>query len=73
MKKKCAQIWFKGAKISPETRFFYHFLKFGSLVFLEITYSDSLQECLTCSRGEIHEKNFGGPNLGQRDKNWSRN
>ena len=71
MKKKCAQIWFKGAKISPETRFFYHFLKFGSLVFLEITYSDSLQECLTCSRGEIHEKNFWGPNLGQRDKNWS--
>ena len=38
---------------------FYHFLNFDSLVFLEITYNDSLQQCLTCSRGKIYEKNFG--------------
>ena len=52
------QILSKGAKIGPETRF-YHFLNFDSLVFLEITYNDSLQQCLTCSRGKIYEKNFG--------------
>ena len=67
MKTKCwAQIWSKGAKISPETRFFYHFLKFGSLVFLEITYNDSLQKCLTCIRGENHENNFLGSKFGPK-------
>ena len=35
---------------------FFYFLKFGSLVFLEIAYNVSLQQCLTSSRGEIHEK-----------------
>ena len=53
------------AKVRPETRFFCHFLKFGSLVFLEITYSDRLQQCLTSSRGKFHKKKFLGPNLGQ--------
>ena len=43
-----------------------HFLKFGSLVFLEVAYNDSLQICLAFRRGKIHEKNFGGPNLWQR-------
>ena len=59
------------AKMRPETRFFYHFLKFGSLIFLEITYTDSLQQCLTSSRGKIHEKKFLGPNLGQRSQKWA--
>ena len=27
--------------------------------FLEISYSDSLSQCLTFSRGETHEKEFG--------------
>ena len=39
--------------------FFCHFLKFGSLVFLEIAYNDSLQQCMISSRGKTHEKNFG--------------
>ena len=38
--------------------------KFGSLVFLEIAYNDSLQQCLTTSRGRIHEKKFYGPKFG---------
>ena len=44
---------------------FSHFLKFSSLVFLEITYNDSLQQCITSSRGKTQEKNFGGLNSGQ--------
>ena len=47
-----ALIWATWNKIEPETRFFCHFPKDGSLVFLEIAYNDSLQQCLTCSRGE---------------------
>ena len=38
---------------------FCHFLKFGSLVFLEIAYNDSLQQCITSSRGKILKKSFG--------------
>ena len=56
-------IWSKGTKVGPKTSFFCHFLKFSSLVFLEIAYNDSLQQFLTCSRGNIHEKNLGGPKL----------
>ena len=37
---------------------FYHFLKFGSLVFLKIAYHDSLQQCLASSRGKTYGKNF---------------
>ena len=47
-------------KFGPKTSFFCHFLKFGSLVFLQIAYNDSLQQCLTNSRGKIHEKTFLG-------------
>ena len=68
-----ARIWDNGAKIGPETRFFCHYLKFGSLVFLEIAYNDSLQQCLTSSRGEIYEKKIGGPNFGQTGQNQARN
>ena len=46
---------------------FCHFFKFGSLVFLEIAYSDSLQQCITSSRGKTHKKDWGGgANLGQK-------
>ena len=48
-----------------------NFFVFWSLVFLEITYSDSLQQCLTSSRGKYHEKNFWGLNLGQTSQNSS--
>ena len=43
--------------------FFCHFLKFGSLFFLEIVYIDNLQQCLTSSRGKMHEKKFWGQYL----------
>ena len=45
--------------------FFCHLLKFGSLVFLEITYNDSLQQFLTSSRHKIHEKKLFGGQRGQ--------
>ena len=62
-----AQIWLKGTKIGPETSFFYHFLKFGLLIFVAIAYNDSLQQCVTCSRSKILEKIFLG------GQNWSQN
>ena len=68
-KKLAARIWVKWAKIRTKTRFFCHFLRFGSLVFLENAYNDNLQQFLTSSRGKSYEKkNFlrGGANLGQR-------
>ena len=43
---------------------FQHFLNFGSLVFLEMTYSDSLQQCLISSRGKTEKKIIQGPKLG---------
>ena len=55
------QIW---AKIGPETRFSPHFFKFGSLVFLEIAYNDSLQQFITSSNGKTLEKIF-------RDQIWA--
>ena len=38
---------------------FRHFFEFGILVFLEIAYNDSLQQCLTFSRIKLTKKNFG--------------
>ena len=35
------------------------------IVFLEIAYNDSLQHCITSSRGKAHKKSFCGPNLGR--------
>ena len=46
------------AKIGPKTRFC-HFVKFGLLVFLEIAYSDSFQQCIISSRVKTHKKNWG--------------
>ena len=51
-----------GPKLGPKLGFC-HLLKFGSLVFLEIAYSDSFQQCLTCSRGKTHGKKI--------DQNWA--
>ena len=51
-KKFWTLIWSKGAKIGPKIRFFCYFLKFGSVIFLEIAYNDSLQQCLAFSRGK---------------------
>ena len=49
----------------PETRFFAIFFEFGSLVFLEIAYSDSLQQFITSSRGKTQENIFWVPTLSQ--------
>ena len=50
-----------------QDEFFCHFLEFGSLVFLELTYNDSLEQCQTSNRGKTHKKNnLGGPILGQK-------
>ena len=67
MKKKFwVQICAEGSKIGPETRFFLgHFLNFVSLVFLEIAYNYSLQQCITSSRDKNPQNKFLGPNLGQ--------
>ena len=35
-----------------------HFLEFGSLVFLEIAYNDSFQQCLISGRSKTHEISF---------------
>ena len=51
----------KGAKSGLKIGFF-HFLKFGSLVFLEIAYNDNLEQCLTTSRGKTSQK-FSGAHL----------
>ena len=61
-----AQIW---PKSRPKLDFFCYLLKFGSLVFFEIAYNDSLKECLTFSRGKIHENSFLGLNFGQIGQN----
>ena len=63
-----AQVWAKEAKIALKTRFLFNFLKFGSLVFLEIAYNDNLQQFLTSNRGKTDEKNILELNLGQ---NWA--
>ena len=54
-----------GQKWDPRLGFFCYFLKFGSLVFFEIEYNHSLQQCLTSSRGKIH-KIFLGPKFGPK-------
>ena len=60
-----AQLWAKEAKIRSKTRFFCHLLQFGLLVYLEIAYNDSLQQCIASSRGKTHEKKNLERNLGQ--------
>ena len=44
---------------------FPHLLEFGSYVFLEIAYNDSLLQCLTPSRGKIHKKKVWRLKFGQ--------
>ena len=42
-----------------QNEFFCYFLEFGSEVFLQMEYDDSLGQCLTSSRGKTHEKGLG--------------
>ena len=51
---------------------FRHFLEFGSYLFLEVAFNDSLQQYLTSSIGKTHEKKFGDPNLGKAGQNQTR-
>ena len=44
--------------IQVQNEVFHYFLKFESLVFLEIAYNYSLQQCIIFSRGKTHKKNF---------------
>ena len=50
-------------KIGPKIRFFCQFLKFTSLVFLDVTEDCNLKQCLTSSKAETFEKNLW-PKLG---------
>ena len=58
-------------KLGP-TLGFLPFSQVWSLVFLELAYNDSLQQCLTSSTCKIHEKILGpkfgskGPKLGPK-------
>ena len=70
IKKLEAQIWAKLARIRSKIS---HFLKFVSLVFLQIAYDGSLQQCLISSRSKSDEKTFAGPNLGQTSQNRVQN
>ena len=67
-KKFAAWIWAKWINIGPKTSFLL-FLKFYSLVLLEIACNDSLQQCVTSSPDKRHTKKLLGPNLGQRGQN----
>ena len=47
-----------GPTLGPKLGVFFHLLKFGSLVFLEIAYNDNLQQCMICSRGKTQKLGF---------------
>ena len=52
---------------------FYHFFKFVSLVFLEISQDDSLKHCLTTSRSKTNAKELWGEGwMGGLVANWIR-
>ena len=55
--------------IQVQNEVFDYFLKFESLVFLEIAYNYSLQQYLIFGRGKTHEKEFCAPNLDQTSGN----
>ena len=53
-------------------RFFFHFLKVASLIFLDIARDCSLVECLTSSRAKTFKKKKNrGSNLGRNDLFYS--
>ena len=68
-----AQIWAKGAKIRPKTRFYAIFSSLVDQFFCEIAYSDNLQQCITCSRGKTHKMFFWESSLGQTSQNEAQN
>ena len=65
-KKLTARILAKWAKIGQK-KVFCHFYKFVLLVFHKIAHNDSLQQCLTSSRGKIHTKKIFLPQFGLKE------
>ena len=58
----------------PKISFFFcHFLKFRSLFFYYTVYDDSLEQCLTTSRGTPPSIKKGDPNLDHMDQNQTQN
>ena len=51
-------------QIGSKTRFFVILSFFGSLLFLEIAYDDSLEHCLATNRDKTIKKIFWGLKLG---------
>ena len=49
------QIWAKGTKTSPETKFF-AFSRVWFIFFFEIAYNDNLQQCITSCEDKTHNK-----------------
>ena len=58
-----------GPNSGPKLGFFCYFLKFGSLVFLEIACNDSLQQVEV----KLTEKNFGDQILAKTGQNQGQN
>ena len=60
MKKKLGGPEFgpKGSKAVKNLVFLCHFFKFGSVVFLEIAYNDSLQQCVIFCKSKTLKKVF---------------
>ena len=54
-KKFGERIWGKMGQNQAQNQVFCHFLKFGSLDFLEIAYTDTLQQCITSSRAKTYQ------------------
>ena len=73
MKKNLGANLVQGGQNRSQNQVFCYFLKFALLVFLEIAYSDRLQQCVTCSRNKIFEKKIWGPNLVQSGQNRASN
>ena len=58
---------------NAQNEVFRYFLEFGSKVFPEFEYDDSLRQCLTSSRSKTHGKNSEGPDFDQAGQNQTRN
>ena len=71
-KELAARILVQWPQIRPKMRFYTIFLNFGSYIFLQLAYNDSLRQYLTSSRGKSRKK-FFWPNLDQISKTWARN
>ena len=72
-KKFGERIWGIMGQNQAQNQFLCHFLKFGSLDFLEIAYTDSLQQCITSDRAKTYEKIFRNQILCKTGQNLAQN